>query len=129
MPSESGLFAALEEVLKTADRPMDCHELFEDSRVRAHAAHVNRVSDYLGNLWRKGNLTRLPTVRGESRARWMYQWKDQRSTPQARRSAAAYLGGAGVEVLAHHPEVKVLQQGSDVIIDLPTVSVIIRSKS
>jgi hypothetical protein len=58
--TETGLFPALETALRAADRPLDCQELFDMPSIREHAATVNRVSDYLGGLWRKGVVVRLP---------------------------------------------------------------------
>lgn len=74
--SEKGLFNALEKILRESGEPMDCNELFDKPEVREHAATTNRVSDYLGNLWRKGLVTRLPSNTDGSRSRWRYQWKD-----------------------------------------------------
>lgn len=48
--SDTGLFPVLEAILKAAEGPMDCQSLFDFPEVREHAASVNRVSDYLGNL-------------------------------------------------------------------------------
>lgn len=77
--SEQGLFDVLEAELRRAKEPMDCNELFELASVREHAATVNRVSDYLGNLWRKGKVLRLPAPRLEGiKSRWLYVWKDKR---------------------------------------------------
>lgn len=73
---EAGLYEALEAELKKAKEPLDCIDLFDKPSVRRHAATANRVSDYLGNLWRKGKLTRLPAPSNEGRkARWLYAWK------------------------------------------------------
>lgn len=85
--SEQGLFQALEHELKTSKEPLDCNDLFERASVRQHAQTVNRVSDYLGGLWRKGKVLRLPAPRSDnSRSRWMYQWKGSRGA--ARNDAA-----------------------------------------
>lgn len=71
--AEDGLFGALETELKKAKEPLDCVALFEKSSIRAHEATANRVSDYLGNMWRKGLVLRLPAPRLEgARSRWLY---------------------------------------------------------
>lgn len=66
--SEKGLFNALEKILRETGEPMDCNQLFEKSEVREYAATANRVSDYLGGLWRKGLVTRLPPPPKEAHA-------------------------------------------------------------
>ena len=61
--NETGLFPALEAALKAASEPLDCQTLFDMPEIREHAALANRVSDYLGGLWRKGLVVRLPHPR------------------------------------------------------------------
>lgn len=51
--TEFGLFQVLEQVLKEAEKPMTCNELFDDPRVKEYAKTANRVSDYLGGLFRR----------------------------------------------------------------------------
>ena len=58
--SEEGLYKALEKALRNAKDPMDCVQLFDLPEVKEHAASANRVSDYLGNLWRRGEVTPDP---------------------------------------------------------------------
>lgn len=68
--SENGLFQALEKVLRETGEAMDCNQLYDMDSIREHAASPNRVSDYLGGLWRKGLVVRLPNEGdGKSRAR------------------------------------------------------------
>lgn len=74
--NERGLFAALEAVLKDAKQPLNCVQLYEGfSSIRENAATPNRVSDYLGGLWRKGKVTRSASPPGNGSARWAYSWK------------------------------------------------------
>jgi len=76
---ESGLIPALETALQSATTPLDCTQLFAMAEIRAHAASVTRVSDYLGNLWRRGLVERLPGLKNtDGRSRWMYQWRGKR---------------------------------------------------
>lgn len=80
--AEDGLFGALENELKRAKEPLDCHALFERQSVREFTDSVNRVSDYLGHLWRKGKALRLPAPSSDtSRARWLYVYKPQPRSP------------------------------------------------
>lgn len=58
--SEEGLYRLLEKLLRAAKEPKNCNELFDVAEVREYAASPNRVSDYLGNMWRRGLLRRVP---------------------------------------------------------------------
>jgi hypothetical protein len=117
--SEKGLFQALEKVLRTTGEPMDCNQLFDLPEVREHAATANRVSDYLGGLWRKGLVTRLPSAGdGVSRARWSYQWKD--SAPP----------GTGTEyaprLIADRPNMVITEDGTTIHLTFPHLVISIR---
>lgn len=117
--SEKGLFNALEKILRETGEPMDCNQLFDMPEVREHAATANRVSDYLGGLWRKGLVVRLPASSdNSSRARWMYQWKE-RADP-----------GVGVDyaprLLVDRPTVVITEEGLTMHIQLPNLTITIK---
>jgi hypothetical protein len=142
--SEQGLFQALEQELKHSKEPMDCHTLFDKPSVRQHAQTVNRVSDYLGGLWRKGKVLRLPAPRTDnSRSRWMYQWKDaprrghsnvvalndanlQAPTP-APAPVPAYVPPGSRKVLSR-PTIEITDGGDVITIELPNATLVIRPK-
>jgi hypothetical protein len=72
--NEEGLAAELKTYLsKHKDRVFTCHDLWEVPEISKVAPSMNRVSDYLGDLWRRGYLIRLPSA-ANSRARWAYKW-------------------------------------------------------
>lgn len=48
-----GIYQVLERLLKAANRPLTCVELFDAPEVRQLAPDVNRVSDYLGHMYRR----------------------------------------------------------------------------
>lgn len=121
--NEDGLFPALEAALKEATEPLDCQALYDMPSVRAHAASVNRVSDYLGGLWRKGKVVRLPAPKTDnSRSRWMYSWKGNRG-PKLH-EAIEYTP----RVLADRPSVLITEEGSKISIELPNLIIVISSK-
>lgn len=78
--NDDGLMPAIEKILRDSGQPMSCHELFDMGEIRERAASANRVSDYLGHMWRRGVLTRLSAPSG-TRARWMYQWHERKLKP------------------------------------------------
>lgn len=121
--NESGLFPALEAALKAASEPLDCHALFELPGVKQHAASANRVSDYLGHMWRKGQVIRLPTPKtgDAARARWMYEWKGYKGP-------ALYGETYTPTILADKPSMLITEDGRDVIIETLHMVITIRQK-
>lgn len=125
--SEDGLFPVLTRILKEATEPLDCNQLFEMSEVKEHAASPNRVSDYLGGLWRKGMVVRHVTPRTESsRARYSYEWKDEK-TKRAKGGAAAGVAYAP-RILADRPSMVISEEGNTITIELPNLLISIRAK-
>lgn len=120
--SEKGLFPALEAILKASKEPLDCQTLFEMAEVRKYAASVNRVSDYLGGLWRKGLVVRLPAPKSDgSRARWMYEWKGHRGP-------ALYGEDYIPHILADRPTLLVTEEGNVLTLETPHLIISIRQK-
>lgn len=121
--TEGGLFPALEKALKAATGPLDCSDLYEMPSINKRAASVNRVSDYLGNLWRRGKVVRLPAKdTNDKRSRWQYEWKGEREkSPEA----IAF----GPRVLADRPSLLITEEGDVVTIDLPNIVISIRQKT
>ena len=126
--NEDGLYPALEAVLKTADEPMDCQALFDMPEIRKHAASANRVSDYLGGLWRKGLVMRLPAPKTDnSRARWMYAWKGSKG-PKLHAEMASKAVDYTPRILADRPSVLITEEGSTITIEMPNLIVVIKAK-
>jgi hypothetical protein len=119
--SEENLLEVLEKVLAAADRPLDCNELFDMPEVRPHAASANRVSDYLGNLWRKGKLSRVPATDPGRGPRWKYQWKKKLSTGS---TSVEYIP----KLLADRPTMLISEQGDQIQIELSDLTILIKQK-
>jgi len=122
--SEKGLNQVLEKILRATGKPMDCTQLFDYPEVREHAATANRVSDYLGGMWRRGYVTRVASSESGSRARWSYQWKE---SALAATAAAAELG---VEykprLIAERPNLVITEDGTHIQIVMPNLLISIR---
>ena len=102
---------------------MDCQALFELPAIRQHAVSVSRVSDYLGGLWRKGQVVRLPAPKSEStRSRWMYEWKGHKGP-------ALYGSDYTPRILADRPSLLVTEEGRDVTIETPFLIITVRQKA
>ena len=123
--NETGLFAALEAALKAASEPMDAQALFDLAAIKIHAASVNRVSDYLGNLWRKGAVTRLPAEKTDgSRSRWMYTWKGQRGPRLYDHEEVIYTP----RVLADKPSVLITEEGNNITLEFANLIILVKQK-
>jgi hypothetical protein len=133
--NENGLYGAIEKVLRATDGPLDCHALYDMPTIREHAASANRVSDYLGGLWRKGLVLRLPTSSTDeaSRSRWAYEWKkDTRRTANPDDVLFESAKEVGVEynhrIIADRPSVLITEKGSTITIELPNLILMIKTK-
>ncbi len=69
-----GIYHVLERILKASPKPLTSVELFDSPDVRQFAEDVNQVSDYLGHMYRRDYLSRVPS-RGIGQARYAYTWK------------------------------------------------------
>lgn len=130
-PQHVTLYEVLEKILKQADKPMDCVALFEQhAEVRELAASANRVSDYLGNMWRKGDLLRVPgTTQPGSKARWLYAWKGRNHTipsiEDIRKSSMAAERSIGT--LLSRPNLEITQDGKVVTLTMPNLTITIKA--
>jgi len=121
--SETGLVPALETALRAASQPLDAQTLFDMAEIREHAASSSRVSDYLGNLWRRGLVVRLPAPDlGKGKPRWMYEWKGQKG--------AKYLDAVEYtpKVLADRPSVLITEDGNVITLEFPNLIIQVRQK-
>lgn len=129
--TDDNLYSVLEEILKASKEPLDCNELFDNSKVRKHARTVNRVSDYLGNMWRKGDVVRVPApLSKNSRSRWLYAWKGRvlaKPTLDDIKRAAVFASD-GVQNLLKTPQMEITQEGKSVVITLPDLIITIKQK-
>jgi hypothetical protein len=126
--TEEGLYQALEEELKKSKEPLSCAELFDHNTVREHAASINRVSDYLGNMWRKGLVNRLPApLGGNTRARWLYVWKGKKSPPKPDVSEAVE-DFMTKRVLVQKPSLEISEAGNNITIELPNLVITIKAR-
>lgn len=126
--NEEGLFGALEAELRKAKDPVDCATLFDRPSVRQHAKTINRVSDYLGNLWRKGKVLRLPAPRLEgTRARWLYIWKDKgppKKAPVDMDKAIEF--NQTVHSVLSRPKLEITEEGDSIVLTLPQLTITIK---
>lgn len=129
---KDGLYGALEEVLKKSKEPLSCAELFEVDAIRKHASTVNRVSDYLGNMWRAGEVARVanPAPTAQSRARFLYAWKGRvlaKPTLDEIRKSAEFSSGKVNSILSR-PNLEITEEGKTVVITLANFTITIKQR-
>lgn len=118
---EEGLYQLLEKILFSAEEPLDAVQIYDMPEVRKLAPSANRVSDYLGNIWRKGLVSRVPAG-GEGRGpRWKYAWK---SKVPLKEKSIEYAP----KLLVNRPTVVITEEGLTMQIEMPELSIIIRQK-
>lgn len=121
-PGETGLYQVLEKILFEAKEPLDCHQIYNMPEVRKYAASPARVSDYLGNIWRKGLVSRIPNPEtGRGAPRWKYIWKKKVAPNQQVIEYAPKL-------LVHKPTVLITEEGDTIQIEMPNLTILIKQK-
>jgi hypothetical protein len=131
--TETGLFYALEKVLMAAKGPLTASQAYDIAEIREHASSVNRVSDYLGGLWRKGRALRVPAPKEDnSSARWAYLWNmehaDNHAGATAVVTAAIPARSSTSRSILNKPAIDITEDGDLITIDLPGLVITIRPK-
>ena len=75
--TKSGIYQLIEDKLRATKEPMTCVDLWEFQEIKELARDANRVSDYLGHMWRKGLIQRWYSnaVDLKQKSRFAYTWK------------------------------------------------------
>lgn len=142
---ENGVYHVLESLLRKAGKPLTCVDLHDNPDVRKFSDSVSRTSDYLGHMYRRGVIARAPAPKSlNSQARFAYFLKDKKSakpedTPmthaevinavvKATDSVQAEVRPAASRSLLSKPNIEVTDNGGTVVIDLPQLTITIRTK-
>lgn len=113
----------LERHLRNADQPLTCRDLFDDPEIRAVAPSMNRVSDYLGVMFRKGHVSRVPAQdTGTSRVRWAYVWREK-VTPEWKKATQLKPTDFRPKSLIDRPNLHISEDGSHLTIEMPEISI------
>lgn len=117
--SEFGIYRILERYLRETNEPLTCVELFDRPDVKKYAKNANKVSDYLGHMWRRDLLDRYPAPKtSTSLARWAYTWKNQDEQAEQ----------IGPVPRLTKPRIQIDETDSGVTITFPAFVISIRSK-
>lgn len=125
------LFPVLRGVLQQAQEPLDCNQLYDMAEVRAVAASANRVSDYLGVMFRRGDLSRVASGErgGGARARWKYIWK-AKDAPAWKTSGVdpTKVVEYKPKAILDRPSIYITEEGGHIHIEMPQLSITIKVK-
>lgn len=132
---EQGVYHVLETLLRKAGKPLTCVDLHDNPDVRKFSDSVSRTSDYLGHMYRRGVLARAPAPKSlNSQARYAYflkptKGKDAPMTDaQVIQAVAKELPADMPRSLLKKPNIEVTDDGRTVVIDLPQLTITIRTK-
>jgi hypothetical protein len=122
--SANEVYEIIEELLRKAgDNPLTCVDLYEDKRLQKLADSPNRVSDYLGHMWRKGLLQRWYANETTQRARYAYTWKgEDKKEPQKIEALHVIRSETG------KPNVTITEEDKRIVLDFPHFTIIVQSK-
>lgn len=125
------LMPLIEQQLRTADHPLTCHDLFDVPEIRAIAPSANRISDYLGVMFRRGQLSRVQSTTEceHGRARWAYIWKEK-DTPAWREQTKLEPKQFRPKPVLDRPNLYVTEDGGHLTLELAelTITIQIRKK-
>lgn len=123
-----GIYHVLEKRIRASGIPLTCVDLFDDPEVKTHVDNVNRLSDYLGHMYRRGLLSRIPAPKSiNSQAKWAYTWKDQPTMMAIPSRTTPHLVTKSTTLL-QKPNITITEDGGIVVIDLPQLTLTIRTK-
>lgn len=121
----TGIYAVLEKHLRKAKQPITCVDMLDHADVRAFTEDANRISNYLGHMWRKKLLKRHIAPPSElSMARFAYTWGPEQA------EARAVEGPTHLVLKGKSPEtdVTVTRLGNQITIEGETLKLTIQLK-
>ena len=127
--SEAGIYQVLEDALKGAPDPLTCVDLFELSTVRKYAADSNKVSDFLGHMWRRGLLQRWYAPKeSRAKARYAYTWlQEENSSSAAPLDPPTHIASNNAKTMTR-PHVTITEEDQRVTLDFPQFTITIQRK-
>ena len=125
--SEAEIYQILEELLRAAgNNPQTCVDLHDDPRVQKLAPSPNRVSDYLGHMWRRGLVQRWYASKDTAqRSRYAYTWIDQ---PEEKPEPVARLTVPQRKVAPEKPNVTVVEDDGSITLDFKEFTITVKRK-
>lgn len=125
--SEFGIYKVLENHLRKTDKPLTCVDLYDKNDTKKFAKDANKVSDYLGHMWRRGLLNRFFAPKTDtSFARYAYTWKTEGE--EAHDDARPVPPRSFSRANGSRPRVEVNEEDGAVTISFDTFVVVVKQK-
>ena len=84
--SEAAIYKIVEQYIRGSKEPLTCVMLWEHDDVKRHARSPEKVSDFLGHMWRRGLLQRWAVPKNSTdRSRYAYSWIDEPGADEPRK--------------------------------------------
>ena len=118
----------LRQQLQMTDKPLTCHDLFAVPEIRSIAPSANRISDYLGVMFRRGDLLRVhaePNTGEQGRARWAYLWREK-ATPEWKQANKVEPKEFRPKPILDRPNLYISEDGDFLEIEMPEISIQIK---
>lgn len=108
------IYSLLEAHLRAAKKPLTCVDMLEFEDVKEFTEDANRISNYLGHMWRKKLLRRHTALPSDlSMARFAYSWDPESHSPvPVKGPAEVVLTGKDEEL-----DVTVSRHGNVIVIE------------
>lgn len=126
-----GIYAILEKLLRATNenKPLTCTDLFDDPEVKKYADSPNRVSDYIGHMWRRGLLQRWTAPRNlNNKARYAYTWKDKTTVEPVPDKASRMPDLKVLKSPLTKPNVTIIEDENEIVLDFAEFTITVRSK-
>ncbi len=126
--SDATIYQILEELLRAAgSNPQTCTDLYDDSRIRELASNANRISDYLGHMWRKGLVQRWYASKNvATRSRYAYTWIEQ--VPEAPEPVERLTVVPRMKPSPEKPNIMVTEDDGCITLDFKEFTITVKRK-
>jgi hypothetical protein len=128
--SEALIYKIIEEKLKTSESPLTCSDLWDFVEVKKNAKSAEKVSDFLGLMWRRGLIQRWSVpLNSTSKSRFGYTWANTDSTKIEALPSPSEQRLSVVKNTYKKSNVTVTEDGNRLILDFDHFTMTIQSKA
>lgn len=125
--SEALIYKLIEHHIKEANAPVTCADLWDHPDIRANAKSPEKVSDYLGLMWRRDVLQRWHTpLTSVSKSRYAYSWREQEEEENQFKAEAP--APRLVQTNYKKAKVTITEDDTRIILDFENFTMTIQSK-
>ena len=124
--SDNEIYQIIERHVKASAEPLTCVALFDHDDVKQYAKTPDKVSDFLGLMWRRGILQRWNVPKTSTdRSRFAYTWLTEADDNLPKKVTAI----TGVAANYGKENITITEDGNRIIIDFPKFTLTVQSKT